>query len=98
MSAEREPFGGRYHGIFNVEGDDPAPLVIFPRKSHADAELTRRQALPDDADDYADEHHQVFPLDVIGVWWNCYDPDPRADNPLTPDEVRAAYEGEDSAP
>lgn len=92
MSA-REPFGGRYYGIWNVEGDG-GPLMLFLREEDAKRELERLRALPEDDDDRLDQYHQVFPADLIGVWWNSYDPDPRAGSRLADDEVIRAYQGE----
>jgi hypothetical protein len=89
----REPFGGRYFGIWNVEGEGE-PVVILPGREDADRELARRRALPEDDDDHLTEYHQVFPCNFVGVWWNSYEPDPREHNPLTVPEIIAAYNGD----
>ena len=39
MASNREPFGGRYFGIFYVEGDDPSP--VFMVRGYEDAERER---------------------------------------------------------
>jgi hypothetical protein len=82
----REPFGGKFFVIVNVEGDGD-PTIIFRSKVGATKELQRRQSLGVDDDDRATEYHQIFPCDVAGCWWNSYDPDPRQDNPLSPIEI-----------
>lgn len=86
----REPCGGRYFVILDVEGEGD-PLAMFLRRADADAYLAQRQALPDDHDDRFTEYHQVFPCDVLGAWWNSYDPDPRADNPLLHEEIMRVH-------
>jgi hypothetical protein len=73
--------------IFWVEGDDPSPLALFRRKADAERELARRQALDVEDEDVLTMHHQVFRADVMGVWWNSYDPDPRADSTLSRAEI-----------
>ena len=93
MASGREPFAGRFYGVFNVEGDDPSPLFVFRSRDDAALELARRQALPEEHDDRLDEYCQLFPVDLIGAWWNSYDPDPR--NGLDPSEVIAAYNGDE---
>lgn len=90
MSDMREPFGGRFYGIWNVEGEGE-PIALFPRKLDALAELERRRALPVDDDDHMTEFHQVFPCDMIGAWWNSYDADPRADDPLDAAEIASVH-------
>lgn len=87
----REPFSGKYFGIWNVEGEDGEPLALFGSREEAEREVERRRALPDDADDYLTEYHQVFPCDLVGVWWNSYEPDPRTDSPLSSEEVIASF-------
>ena len=89
---DRVPFGGRFFAILNVEGEGDMPVLIRS-KDDANTELARRRALPEDHDDHATEYHQVFLCDVAGVIWNSYDPDPRADNPLTPEEIVAVHDG-----
>jgi hypothetical protein len=89
----REPFGGRYYGIVNVESDDPAPRILFDSENEARRELTRRQALDDLDDDWLSEECTVQACDVAAAIWNSFDPDPRADNPLNPDEILAVHEG-----
>lgn len=93
MSQDREPFKGRYFGIVNVESDDGDPLVLFRRVEDARKELRRRKNLPPYEDDHATDHHQVFPMDIAGAWWNSYDPDPRADSPLDVEEIVAIHQG-----
>jgi len=88
----REPFAGHFFGIFNVEGADPEPLALFNTKALADGFLEACRKLPEDHDDHLDEHHHVFPADLVGVWWNSYDPYPRAE-PLSAEETIRAYEG-----
>lgn len=85
--SDEEPFGGRYWGIFSVEGDDPSPLMLIRGEVDAREELARRQALDSEHDDYLDEYHDVFRSDIVGSWWNSIDPDPRAADPLTLDEI-----------
>lgn len=41
MSTAREPFGGRYYGVWNVEGEGE-PIALFTSKEDANAELRRR--------------------------------------------------------
>lgn len=89
----REPFGGKYYGIWNVEGDGE-PIVLFGNREDADADLARRHALPDDHDDRATPEHQVFTCDIAGAWWNSYDPDPLGERPMTLDEIVAAQDGD----
>lgn len=91
-SSSREPFGGRYFGIWNVEGEGE-PLALFSSEAAAARELDRRRALPEDDDDRLTEYHQVFPADLIGAWWNSYESDPRADDPLTHAEIVAVQGG-----
>jgi len=86
----REPCGGRYFAILNVEGEGD-PIAMFMSQADADAYLTYRRALPEDHDDRLTEYHQVFPCDVVGAWWNSYDSDPRADSPLHPEEVMRVH-------
>jgi hypothetical protein len=90
----RDPFGGRYFGIWNVEGEGE-PIALFRRHDLATRELERRRALPEDDDDRLDEYAQIFPCDLIGLWWNSYEPDPSPDDPLSPEEIIAAYQGEE---
>lgn len=33
------------------------------------------------------------PVHLAGVVWNEFDPDPRADNPMTADEIAEAHRG-----
>ncbi len=89
MEREREPFGGRWFGIWNVEGEGE-PLFLCPTRDDAEHELERRRALPADHDDVLSKFHHVFPCDIAGAWWNSYDPDPRAKSPLSLDEIIAA--------
>ena len=89
----REPFAGRFWGLFNVESEGE-PLVLFGGAEVATAELARRQALPDDHDDWLSRDWCMLPCDVAGTVWNCFDPDPRADNPLTPREILAVHDGD----
>lgn len=89
----RDPFGGKCHGIWNVEGDSD-PIVVFTSKSRADAYLAKMRALPEEDDDHLDKYHHVFACDVVGAWWNSFDPDPRVDSPLTIAEVVAVQEGD----
>jgi hypothetical protein len=90
---KREPFSGRYFGIVNVEGMGE-PIALFMDEGDAQRELARRRALPEEDDDRLTAYYQVFPGDLVGVWWNSYDSDPRADSPLLPEEVIAVYQGE----
>lgn len=94
MRDQNEPFGGRYWGIFNVEGDIPEPLMLFWRKDAADRELARRRALDPEDDDRLTEWHQVFRCDIWGAWWNSYEPDPRADSPMSVESIHALHTGE----
>jgi len=89
----REPFRARYYGILNVEGEGE-PVAMFTDRDVAEAHLARRRGLPEDHDDRLTDYHQIFPVDVVGVWWNSYDADPREKNPLTADEVIGAYRGD----
>jgi len=89
----REPFGGRWYGIVNVEGEGD-PSALFWRREEAEAELTRRRALPDDDDAHLTEYHQILPCDIAGAIWNSFDPDPRAGNPLDADEIAAVHRGD----
>ncbi len=73
-----EPMSGRYFAIVHVESPDGEPIALFARKGDADAEIARRRALPVDHDDHFTEHHQAFPADIAGHWWNSYDPAPEA--------------------
>lgn len=79
---------GRYFGIFNVEGDG-GPIAMFSDRASADGELDRRRRLDPEHDDHLGQYHQVFACDIVGLWWNSYDPDPREDSPLSFDEVVA---------
>ncbi len=88
---EHEPFSGRFLGIFNVESDDPSPIAMFSSREDADVYLAEKQALHFDCDDHLSESCQVFRVDALGVWWNSYDPDPRAGSPLSPDEIAREY-------
>lgn len=90
----REPFSGRMFGIFNVEGDSPEPVAMFQSRASAEAYLKANRALPVDDEEGLGDYHQIFSCDAVGVWWNSYEPDPRADSPLMPEEVMAAYAGE----
>lgn len=92
MKDHREPFSGRCFGIFNVEGEDPEPVATFRSRDMADAFLGVGRRLPEEDDNHLTEHHQVFPADVVGVWWNWYEPETRG--PLGPTEIIAAYCGE----
>ncbi len=83
----REAITGRYYIIVNVECDGEEPAGMFPDKVDADLYLARRQGLPEEDPEHLTEFHQVFPCDIAGAWWNSYEPDPRADNPLTPEEI-----------
>lgn len=97
MSKEfREPFAGRYWTIINVEGDGEPP-VLYRSQETADLELARRRELPEDDDAWLSEYHHVLPCDVAGALWNSYDDDPRADNPLMPEEIAKLHAG-DAAP
>lgn len=91
---EHEPFALRMFGIFNVEGHDPDPILILGSRASAEKELERRRALTDEDDDHLDQYHQVFRCDVIGVWWNSYDTDPREQTPLSASEVIAEFGGD----
>lgn len=86
----REPFGGRFFGIFDVEGEGD-PVALFRSKEEAGRELARRKSLPHDDDDWLSEYHHMLLCDVAGTVWNSFDPDPRADNPLSPDEILAVH-------
>lgn len=92
MSA-REPFGGKYYGIWNVEGDGE-PKALFPSRREADAELARRRALPEEDDARLDDYDQVFSCDIMGAWWNSYDPDPREGLALTNAEILSVQDGD----
>jgi hypothetical protein len=89
----REPFGGKWYGIWNVEGDGE-PLALFPTREDAELVLAERRLLPVDDDDRMTKYHQVFPCDLVGCWWNSYDPDPREHDPLTLEEIAAAHGGD----
>jgi len=91
--ANREPFGGKCYGIWDVEGDSE-PVVIFTKRDKADRELERRRALPEGDEDRLDVYHHVFPCDVMGAWWNSHDPDPREDMPLTNAEILSVQDGD----
>jgi hypothetical protein len=91
---ERELFSGRYYGIWNVEGDG-GPIALFCGQEDAERELARRRALPEDDDDHLTKYHHVFPADLVGVWWNSYDPDPRAESPLGSDEIIRCFRGDE---
>jgi len=93
MEPSREPFGGKYFGIWNVEGDGE-PLALFPSRNDAEAELRRRRSLSPHNDLYATGRHHVFPCDIAGAWWNSHDPDPREDDPITLDEIVRAQDGD----
>ncbi len=82
----REPIAGRFYGIFDVEGEGDA-VAIFPSKVAAETYILACRTLPEDSDNHLTEYHQVFPVDIAGAWWNSYEADPRADNPLTPEEI-----------
>lgn len=90
----RDPFHGRFAAIMNVEGEGD-PIALFRDPEEAARELTRRQALTDDDDGYLSKYHHVFTTDVVGVFWNSYDPDPRADSSLEPEEIMSAYAGDE---
>jgi hypothetical protein len=49
MSEEilREPFGGLWFGIFNVEGEEAEPSALYPNKEDAEKEIERRRARPE---------------------------------------------------
>lgn len=91
-TSSREPFGGKYYGIWNVEGDGE-PKALFPSRAGAEAELARRRALPED-DWRLGEYDQVFPCDIMGAWWNSYDPDPREELALTNEEILSVQDGD----
>jgi hypothetical protein len=95
MSEEilREPFGGLWFGIFNVEGEEAEPSALFQTRDDAEKEIERRQALPDDDDDHLTEYHHALPVHLAGVVWNSFDPDPRTGNPLDADEIAAWHRG-----
>lgn len=50
VGKEWEPVGGRFWGIWNVEGEGE-PIVLFARKEDAMRDLERRRALPEEDDD-----------------------------------------------
>lgn len=89
---EWEPFDGQMFGIWNVEGEDPRPYMLYWSEEDARRDLDRRRALQEDDDDYLTEYHQVFPCSVAGAWWNCIDPNPRQNNPLTPIEIAEIHD------
>lgn len=89
--AMREPFGGRWYGIFNVEGEGD-PGALFQSRADAERDVERRRALPDER---LTEYHQVLPCDLAGAVWNSFDPDPRAGNPLDASEILAVHDGTD---
>lgn len=89
---QREPFSGRYFGIFNVEGNDPEPVAMFRSRDDAEVHLVASRSLPTESQYHLSEYHQIFPADVVGVWWNWYEPETR--EPLAPSDVMAAYRGE----
>lgn len=86
----REPFGGRWFGIFNVEGEG-APSALYPSEADADREIDRRRALPEDDDDHLSEYYQALPVHLAAIVWNSYDPDPRAESPLDAAEIAAVH-------
>ena len=87
----REPMSGRFYGIFNVESEGD-PIALFPSEGDAQREIERRRALPDDHDDYLSAYYSALQVDLVGAVWNSFDPDPRADNPLTPAEILEVHE------
>ena len=89
----REPFGGKVYGIWNVEGDSE-PLMLMSDRAALERELERRRALPEDDRDRLTEYHHVFPADIAGAWWNSHDPDPREESPLTLDEIVSVQGGD----
>lgn len=86
-----EPILGRWWGIVNVEAYHEDPIALFSRCETAHYELRRRQALPEDDEDYLDEHHHVFRADILGAWRNSHDEDPRSP-PGDAEDVIALYE------
>ncbi len=94
--SKREPFGGRYWGIWDIDGEDGEPIALYPRKQDADAALARARGLDEDDDDYLTEYHDVFPCDIAGAWWNSYDADPRGDSPLDTEEIVAVHAGDEA--
>lgn len=89
---DRVPFGGRWFAIVNVESHVVAGPLYSDEKEALD-DLTRRQALPEDDDNRATPECVVLSCDIAGALWNRYDPDPRADRPLTPEEIGAVHDG-----
>jgi hypothetical protein len=74
---EEDPFAGRYYGAVNVEGESVAPSFMFGEEEEAWRELKRRQALPNEDDDWLSEDWSILTFDVEGLCWNSYDRNPR---------------------
>ncbi len=91
--SQRDPFGGKYHGIWDVEGDSE-PVLISPDSAWLTKELARRQGLPVEDDDHLSGYNHVFSCDIVGAWWNSHDVDPREEEPLTLAEIISVQEGD----
>ncbi len=80
VSSSEEEWSGRGWGIFPIESEELIPLAVFfgyGGEAVAGSELARRQALPDDHDDYLGSDHGVLRCETAMLVWNSTEADPR---------------------